>query len=106
MKCPKCGRRLVNAGSPLSTTLYCRDCWLAWDIEWLVRFYHTLAASRRALTMAETELSDSVCVPCLEVEPGATRAILCPADCATNRAFAAIKGARTAMRRAEKGESQ
>ena len=105
MKCPNCQGTLIHH-SQAHTSVECATCWSRYEIEWLVRFYHTLAACRRALTMAENELSDSVCDPCLDTEPGATRETLCPADCATNRALATIKGARTAMRRAEKGESQ
>ena len=113
MKCPNCERadtlRQTWSG-PAGYGVRCIMCGATWEPRLRRTANATaFAACRRALTMAERVAEG---MPCrrdariafgdgtmLPVRPHAT-------TCAKHGMLAAIKGARTAMRRAEKGESQ
>ena len=84
MKCPDCGGPL-STPSMMNGCMTCQDCGHPWDQEWLCRFTAALAASRRALTMAEAKLND--------LPFGG------PKWCPTTHA--AIKAARTSMDKAQ-----
>ena len=94
MKCPNCQGTLIHH-SQAHTSVECATCWSRYEIEWLVRFYHTLAACRRALTTVERVCNLDAFEEDDELWSDGER-----------QALAAIKGARTAMRRAEKGDEQ
>ena len=102
--CPACGEPLGRP-SMMTGCMVCTGCGLTWDGEWLARFEHTLAACRRALTMAEREMRlPSTFVRAVQLgscdkaraeEQDALEKIV--------KAKAAIKAARTQMDAAQRG---